>query len=97
MEALLLNADEDEQELRDKIGDAKDFDIQLAEHRARTLEKDLGLDLKRTGKDLFNAGGNYVTEMNLHNAGRSLQDLMSKVEISMQAAKRQEMEEMNRN
>ena len=49
-----------------------------------------------SGKELFNSGGNYVTEMNLHNAGRSLQDLMSKVEISIQAAKKQELEEMNR-
>ena len=73
--------------MRKQIGDVEDFDIQLAEHRARALEKDLGLHYERKGKDLFNAGGPYMTEMNLHNAGRSLQNLMEKVESSMEAAK----------
>ena len=40
----LLEDEEIERRLKAEIGEPHDFDIKLAEHRARGLEKDLGLD-----------------------------------------------------
>ena len=57
----------------------------MAEHRARSLEKDLGLHLPRTGKDIYNAGGQFMIEMNLYNAGRPLGQLIDKVENTILA------------
>ena len=47
------------------------------------MEKDLGLDFERKGKDVYNAGGSFMIEMNLHNAGRPLAELIDKVENTM--------------
>ena len=68
-----------------KIGNPMDFDLQLAEHRARAIEKELCLNVKRKGKALFNSGGSFVTEMNLHNAGRPLKELIERVEKTLLA------------
>ena len=76
----ILTQDAEEDALRKKIGNPYDFDLQLAEYRARKLEKDLGLNIKRTGKDIYHSGGSFMTEMNLYNAGRPLAQLIDKVE-----------------
>lgn len=47
------------------------------------MEKDLGLDIARKGKEVYNTGGSFMIEMNLHNAGRPLADLIDKVENTM--------------
>ena len=39
--------------------------------------------MQRKGKDLYNAGGKFMIEMNLHTAGRSLADLIDKVENNL--------------
>lgn len=57
----------------------------MAEHRARNLEKDLGLHIKRKGKDIYNSGGQFMIEMNLYNAGRPLGQLIDKVENTILA------------
>ena len=82
---LLIESDEQELELRKRIGDPHDFDMQLAEYRARELEKDLGLDIERKGKDVYHSGGSYIVEMNLHNAGAPLNNLIDKVEKTLLA------------
>ena len=80
----VLQPDEHESQLQADIGsDHEEFDLRLAEHRARALEKDLGIDVQRKGKDLYNAGGKFMIEMNLHTAGRSLADLIDKVENNL--------------
>ena len=83
MVTLLVNADDEEQNLRNKIGDVEDFDLQLAEHRTRALEKELGLDVVRVGKDIYSTGGQFMIEMNLHNASRPLMNLIEKVENTL--------------
>ena len=77
--------------------DHEEFDLRLAEHRARALEKDLGIDLDRRGKDLYNAGGKFMIEMNLHTAGRHLADLIDKVENNLLSEDHQSSKMVNNN
>ena len=58
------------------ISTGEEFDLRVAEHRARQVEKEIGLDVGRQGKDIYNAGGKFMIEMNLHSAGMPLKSLM---------------------
>ena len=65
---FLLEGDGEQEMLRKKEKQDSDFDLVLAEHRARKVEKDLGLDIKRAGVNIYKAGTPFMVEMNLHNA-----------------------------
>lgn len=60
-----------------------EFDMILAEHRARRVEKDLGLDQKRKGKECYQTGSPFMIEMNLHNASVPLMNLVDKIERNL--------------
>ena len=79
----LLEDEEIEKNLKAQIGEPHDFDMVLAEHRARSLERDLGLDFQRKGKEVYNSGGPFMIEMNLHSAGMPLKSLIEKVETTL--------------
>ena len=56
-----------------------DFDILHAEHRARKIERMLGLDRERKGKECYQTGSPYMVEMNLFNASLPLKHLVDKI------------------
>ena len=75
MVQILKETDEEEKKLLEKYAglNPEEFDVKHAEHRTYTLEKEMGLDIKRTGPKLYDTStSSFNIEMNLHNAGRPL-------------------------
>ena len=71
----VLESDDEERDIRAKAGN----DLQLAEYRADLLIKELGLDKPRKKEEIYKGSSPFLVQMNLQNASRPLDHLISKV------------------
>ena len=92
----VLEPDAEEKEVRSKLKKDADFDLVLAEHRAKNIVTELGLDKPREGTDIYKGSSQFLVEMNLYNASRPLDNLMEKVATNMLAEEETEDKETKR-